>query len=101
MLKTDDVQLKGLPIAARFCDRCDHAVIGYVRHLVLKCPMLHEARNTMFKDLISVESRRGQDILETPGETLYVLLGKISSWIFYRGDDSVLVHCCETHQNDV
>ena len=37
LLKTDDVRLKRLPIAARSCDQWDLAAMADVRHLVLQC----------------------------------------------------------------
>ena len=78
LLKTDDVRLKGQTIAARFCDRCEHASMDDVRHLVLQCPSLQDARNAMFRELSEVDNGRSHVILASPGDTLYLLLGKIA-----------------------
>ena len=47
LLKTDDVRLKGLPVLARFCDKCDLSAMDDVRHLVLQCPNLQPERNDL------------------------------------------------------
>ena len=57
--------------AARFCDRCQLASMDDVRHLVLQCPFMQDARNALFRELSEVDNGRGQVILASPGDTLY------------------------------
>ena len=78
LLKTDDVRPKGQTFAARFCDRCQLASMDDVRHLVLQCLFMQDARNAMFRELSEVDNGRGQVICASPGDTLYLLLGKIA-----------------------
>ena len=43
-----------------------------------QCPSLQDARNAMFRELSEVDNGRSHVILASPGDTLYLLLGKIA-----------------------
>ena len=76
LLRTDDVRLKGLPMAARFCDQCDLAAIDDVRHLVLQWPSLQEERIALFRAVSSIQDGCGRVLLESACDVLLVLLGR-------------------------
>ena len=76
LLKDDDVRLKGLSIANRFCARCDLAAMDDVRHLVMQCPSLQHLRNTMFRELALVNDGAGCDLMEDGTDMILLLLGK-------------------------
>ena len=46
MPKTDDVRLKGMTMATKFCVMCDLGAPA--RHMILECPALQQMRNVMF-----------------------------------------------------
>ena len=77
MLKADDVRLKSLPLSARFCAQCDHSALDDAKHLILQCPSLQEMRREMFDELNDIGDGSGRRMLEMPGDTLYLLLGRL------------------------
>ena len=51
LLKVDDVRLKRLPVAAKFCTLCDLGSVDDAKHMVMECPSLQPRRNIMFGDM--------------------------------------------------
>ena len=76
LLKTDDVRLKSLTIATRFCTLCDHSAMDDARHMVMECPGLQPRRNIMFTTIDSIleEYGLGHDILV--GDVFLIIMGK-------------------------
>ena len=77
MLKNDDVRLKSLPMASRFCDLCDLGVMDDAKHMIMQCPALQQFRNEMFNELTNIEDGSGREILDSAVEVCHTLMGKI------------------------
>ena len=55
VLRNDDVRLKGAPLGARLCDKCDLAALDDARHLVMQCPDLQRQRGDMMGEIAGLE----------------------------------------------
>ena len=77
MLKNDDIRLKSLPMASRFCDLCDLGVMDDAKHMIMQCPALQQFRNEMFNELTNIEDGSGREILDSAVEVCHTLMGKI------------------------
>ena len=75
-LKMDDVRLKRLPIASRFCTLCDLSSPEDVRHFVMSCPRWQRDRTAMFSDIANIDDGSGRAILDMRCDVLLVLLGR-------------------------
>ena len=76
MLKTDDVRLKGMPMATKFCVMCDLGAPDNARHMIMECPALQQMRNVMCNEISGIEDGSGREIINEPGDLLYTLMGK-------------------------
>ena len=76
LLKTDDVRLKSLTMATRFCTLCDNSSMDDARHMVMECPGLQSRRTIMFTAIDSILEEYGcaHDILV--GDIFLILMGK-------------------------
>ena len=76
LLKIDDVRLKRLTIANRFCTLCDLGSVDDSRHMVMECPGLQPMRNTMFTKINAILDDYGleHDVLD--GNVFLTLMGK-------------------------
>ena len=69
LLKTDDVRLKSLPIAARFCTSCES--LDDAHHLVMQCPSVQDTRTKMFKEVTEIPGESVRRLLEF-GENIFI-----------------------------
>ena len=75
MLRTDDVHVKGCPIAERFCTSCNLAAPEDARHFFMECPKWQALRSSMFEQMAGINDGSGQAIIAAQGDILLVLLG--------------------------
>ena len=76
LLRTDDVRLKGTPVASRFCTGCDLSTMDDVRHMVMQCPKLQTDRTELMDEISRIPDGSGQALLDAHYDLVYILLGK-------------------------
>ena len=76
LLRSDDVRLKGSPLAARFCILCDLSEVDDVGHMVMSCPSLQPERDFLIEEIRVVQDGSGQLFLSSGCDILIVLLGR-------------------------
>ena len=78
LLKTDDVRLKSLPIAARFCTSCEYGSMDDAHHLVMQCPSVQDTRTKMFKEITDIPGESGRRLLVSGEKIFIILMGRPS-----------------------
>ena len=76
LLRVDDVRLKRLPIAAKFCTLCDLGSLDDAKHMVLQCPMLQLKRTEMFIEIEALLMRYDYDVNHLDENIFLNLMGK-------------------------
>ena len=76
LLKVDDVRLKSLPLAAKFCVLCDHGSIDDAAHMVMQCPRLQPQRNAMFLEIDKILARNGLNQNDLDANVFLNLMGR-------------------------
>ena len=76
LLRVDDVRLKSLPIAAKFCTLCDYGSIDDARHMVIQCHALQPKRNDMFNGIEAILMRHNYVFNQMDENVFLNLMGK-------------------------
>ena len=76
LLRVDDVRLKRLPIADKFCTLCDLGSLDDAKHMVLQCPMLQPKRTEMFIEIEALLMRYDYDVNHLDENIFLNLIGK-------------------------
>ena len=76
LLKVDDVRLKSLPLAPKFCVLCDHGSVDDVAHMVMQCPRLQPQRNAMFLEIDKILTRNGLNQNDLDANVFLNLMGR-------------------------
>ena len=76
LLKLDDVRLKGLPLAAKFCSSCDYSATDDAEHMIMQCPSLQPIRTEMFVEMNQIQDYPGNVLFEPGENTFLILMGK-------------------------
>ena len=76
LFRIDDVRLKSLPIAAKFCNLCDHGAVDDAKHMVMQCPHFQPKRTEMFNEIEAWLMRRDYAINQMDENVFLSLMGK-------------------------
>ena len=76
LLKECNPRYKSLPIASRFCEKCDLGIEENVRHILMQCPFFENDKQMMFNELGSIEDEEVITLLQDPAGIFLCLLGK-------------------------
>ena len=76
LLRTDDVRLKRLPVASRFCPLCDHSAMDDTFHMVMQCPFLQDSRTMMFHEIERICDACEHEQINVNNDIFLTLMGK-------------------------
>ena len=76
LLRVDDVRLKSLPMAAKFCTMCEYGSIDNARHMVMQCHALQILRNDMFNEIEAILVRHNFRVNQLDENVFLNLMGK-------------------------
>ena len=76
LLRTDDVRLKRLPVASRFCPLCDHSAMDDTFHMVMQCPFLQDSRTRMFHEIERMCDDCEHEQINVNNDIFLTLMGK-------------------------
>ena len=76
LLRTDDVRLKRLPMASKFCPLCDLGAMDDSFHMVMQCPALQDRRCEMFHDIERICGACEHDKISIQNEPFLTLMGR-------------------------
>ena len=76
LLKTYDVRLKRLTLAAKFCKLCNLSAIDDANHLVMQCPALQVVKNQMFDEIRGIPDGTCALMLDHCDDVLSYLIGR-------------------------
>ena len=76
LLRTDDVRLKRLPVASRFCPLCDHSAMDDTFHMVMQCPFLQDSRTRIFHEIERICDACEHEQINVNNDIFLTLMGK-------------------------
>ena len=76
LFRIDDVRLKSLPIAEKFCNLCDHGAVDDAKHMVMQCPHFQPKRTEMFNEIEALLMRPDYAINQMDENIFLSLMGK-------------------------
>ena len=100
LLRNDDVRLKSLPFAKKFCPICYNGSVDDAMHFGMQCPELQTKRSGMFNEINQICENNGLEKLNTYGSVFWICMGKPGNGIPIETME-ILWACSTRHISDM